>query len=137
MTQNYRGKRALVEVDGVPLPRQIILALASNVQLYGGVVRIATEARLDDGVLDLVLLKGAGWWQTAWHLIKVFFGWHRRDPEAEIYRAQTIVIRAARVPVHVDGELIGVTPVEICLLPRALRVLVPPTANRNLFGRAA
>jgi hypothetical protein len=40
------------------------------------------------------------------------------------------------VPVHADGELVGTTPAEITVIPQALRVLVPRTANQALFRRA-
>ena len=130
---SYRGKRATLTVGDQRLRRRVILALAANAQLYGGIVRIAPDARVDDGLIDLVVFKGTGFWATAWHIVRVLLGAHVRDPQVEIYRVPSVAISGKNLPVHVDAEPIGFAPVEIRVRPRALRVLVPKTANRGLF----
>lgn len=130
---SYRGKRATLMLDGKRVRRRIIMALACNVQLYAGLVHIAPNAQVDDGLLDVVVLKGTGFWATAWHLVRVVFGAHVRDPQVEIHRVSSITIAGKNLPAHVDAEPIGFAPVAIRVRPRALRVLVPKTANRNLF----
>ncbi len=129
----YRGRRALLTIDGKKRSRRILLALVSNAQLYGGIVRIAPNATVDDGLLDLTVFRGTGTLRTAWHLLRVFLGWHLRAPDVEIYRAREITIRGPKLPVHVDAEPVGTTPVRIGIRPKSLRVLVPPTANHSLF----
>lgn len=130
---SYRGKRATLILDGKRVRRRIIMALTCNAQLYAGLVRIAPDAKVDDGSIDLVILKGTGFAATAWHLIRVLFGAHVRNPQVEIHRVSSITIAGKNLPVHVDAEPIGFAPVEIRVRTRALRVLVPKTANRNLF----
>jgi YegS/Rv2252/BmrU family lipid kinase len=130
---SYRGKRATLIAGDKRMRRRIILALAANAQLYGGIVRIAPNARVDDGKLDFIVLKGTGFWATTWHLIRVFFGAHLRDPQVEIYSVPSITVEGKNLRVHVDAEPIGFAPVEIRVRPRALRVLVPRTANQSLF----
>lgn len=129
----YRGKRATLILSGKRVRKRVIFALAANAQLYGGIVRIAPNAKVDDGLLDLLVFKGTGFAMTAWHLVRVFFGRHLRDPQVESYALSSLKISGKKLPVHVDGEPIGFAPVEIRVQPRALRVLVPKTANRNLF----
>ncbi len=131
----FRGRRAQISVDGKKRNRRILLGLASNVQLYGGIVRISPNAKLDDGLLDLVIFRGTGWARTAWHLLRVFFSWHLRAPDVEHFRAREITIRGDKLPVHVDAEPVGTTPVQIRIRPQSLRVLVPSTANRALFSQ--
>ncbi len=130
----FRGKRAVLQVENKRIRKRIILALAANAQLYGGIVRIAPNARLDDGSLDLVVFKGTGVWATAFHLVRVFLGMHLRDPRVENYRLACVSIDGKNLPVHVDGEPIGYAPVEIRVRPSALNVLVPKTANPSLFA---
>ena len=130
---SYRGKRAVLEFDDKRVRRRVILALAANSQLYGGIVRIAPQAQVDDGLLDLVVFKGTGVWATAFHLLRVLLGSHLRDPQVEAYRTTCVNIEGKNLPVHVDAEPIGFAPVEIRIRPRALRVLVPKTANQGLF----
>ncbi|MGB8645691.1 MAG: diacylglycerol kinase family protein [Anaerolineae bacterium] len=130
----FRGRMARIRVDGQNHRMRVLLGLASNVQLYGGLVRISPQAQVDDGLLDLALFRGTGAWPTAWHLIRVFLGWHIHAPDVEHYRAREIVITSNKLPVHVDAEPVGHTPVRITIRPQALNVLVPPTANQSLFA---
>lgn len=130
---SYRGKRATLHLAEKRVRKRVILALAANAQLYGGIVRIAPNAYVDDGLLNLVVFKGTGFGMTALHLVRVFLGLHLRDPQVETYALPWVRVEGKNLPVHVDGEPIGFAPVEIRVRPLALRVLVPETANQNLF----
>lgn len=132
----FRGRRAQISVDGSRRRTRILLAVASNAQLYGGMVRISPVAQVDDGLLDLAIFRGTGVWQTAWHLVRVFLGWHVRASDVEHRRGREITIRGPKLPVHADAEPLGTTPVQIRICPQAVQVLVPPTANRTLFLNA-
>lgn len=131
---SYRGRRATLHLGDRRVRKRVILALAANAQLYGGIVRIAPDARIDDGMLDLVVFKGTGFAMTALHLIRVFLGLHLRDPQVESFRLPCVTVDAKNLPVQVDGEPIGYTPVEISIRHRALRILVPRTATPGLFA---
>ncbi len=130
----YRGKPMFLKFEEKRLRRRVILALAANTQLYGGVVRIAPHALVDDGLVNLVVFKGTGVWRTALHLVRVFLGMHLRDPQVEVYRLKCVAIEGKNIPVHVDAEPVGFTPVEISVRPGALKVLVPRTANPHIFS---
>ncbi len=133
---SYRGQIARLKIGDKRMRRRIILGLAANVQSYGGIVRIAPYAKVDDGQLNLLLFKGTGFWATALHLIRVFLGMHLSNPQVEIYHTTCVEIDGKNLAVHVDAEPIGYAPVEIRLRPGALRVLVPRTANQNLFSHS-
>jgi YegS/Rv2252/BmrU family lipid kinase len=133
---NYRAQSTTLIVEGRRLHRRVILALAANVQLYAGIARLAPDARVDDGRLDFVVLNGNGFWATAWHMVRVLFRARARDPRVEILPATSLRVLGSDLAVHVDAEPIGHTPVEICVRPRALLVLVPRTANQTLFVKA-
>ena len=130
---NFRGKRTTLWVGDKRIRKSVILALACNIQMYSGFIRIAPNARVDDGLFDLIVLNGTGVAATVWHLIKIVFGWHLRDPQTNMFRVPTIKIGAKNLPVQVDAEPIGFSPVEIRVRPRSLRVLVPKTSSHNLF----
>jgi len=130
----FRGQRARLIFDEKRVHQRVILALAANAQLYAGITRIAPKAQVDDGLLDLVVLKGTGTWSTAWHLVRVLLQLHVHDPQTDMYQFASVKILAKELPVQVDGEPIGTTPIEIRVRPRALKVLVPRTANMRLFG---
>ena len=130
---SYRGKRATISVGGKRFRRHVTLALAANAQLYAGIVRIAPSARVDDGLLEFAIFRGTGFWLTGWHLLGVFLGAHVRDPMVEFYSVPAVTVDGKNLPVHVDAEPCGFSPVEIRVRPLALRVLVPKTANKSLF----
>lgn len=129
----YRGRRVQVKVDGITYRRRVLLALTSNAQLYGAMVRLPPMAQIDDGLLDVTLLHGDNVFNTLWHFVRLGAGFFEREADIEHHRGRAIEIRGDIVPVHVDAEPVGTTPVQIRIKPRALRVLVPETANRNLF----
>lgn len=133
----FRGRPVVLRIDGKPVRGRFILLLASNAQLYGGVVRIAPAAALDDGQLDLMGFRGTGTLRTAWHVLRVLFGRHLNAPDVAYWQAQEIEIHAKRMPVHVDAEPVGRAPVRIRVCPRSLRVLVPANANPRLFTKPA
>lgn len=115
----------------------MVLLLVCNAQLYAGMVRVAPEARLDDGLLNVYLFKGRGLASMVRLLLSVLARRHRRDPQIIHHTARQVVVETARpLPVQVDGEPIGTTPIRFDVVPGALKVLVPPTAPDTLFVAA-
>jgi YegS/Rv2252/BmrU family lipid kinase len=133
--RDYVGTAAHLYVDEHPVNRRIVMAVANNIQLYGGWFKMAPCALLDDGLLDLYVFRGRGPARTALHGLRLLFSQHLQDPEVAMYRASCVRVRTRRpMPVHVDGEPAGYTPVTIAVIPRALRMLIPPTAPAGLFS---
>jgi len=133
----YRGRKITVTVDGVKYTRRVILALTSNTQLYGALVRMPPDARIDDGLLDVTLLHGDNAAHTAWHFIRLGMGMFNQVPDLDHFRGREVEIRGARLPLHLDAEPVGSTPVQIHIQPGALRVFVPSTAHRSLFANVS
>ncbi|MGC8837316.1 MAG: diacylglycerol/lipid kinase family protein [Anaerolineae bacterium] len=130
----YRGVRAHVWVDGRRVTRRLIVAVVSNIQLYGGLVRISPLAKLDDGLLDVCIFQGSGVLSTVRHLATVLIGQHLHDPRVDFYEARRVEIRPAEpLPIHVDGDFLGHTPAVVEVVPQALTVIVPVNASSHLF----
>ena len=130
----FYGVRTTVVADGKVIKGRSLFILISNAQLYGGVLRITPEAKLDDGLLDVVIFNGVGPTYTLRHLFSILGGRHLRDPSVKFLRARRVMVDCARPwPVQIDGDPIGSTPMTFQIIPRALRVLVPPTAPASLF----
>jgi len=88
-------------------------------------MRIAPGARPDDGVLDVVRLGALGRAELARWLPTVYWGGHLANPRIETRRATRVHVDAsARLPAQLDGELGAHTPLDIAILPAALRLLV-------------
>jgi len=129
-----RGTRVTVTIDGRAMRQRLIMAVVSNAQLYGPTVRLAPQAQLDDGELDVYLFKGDNLLDALRHIAGVLAGRHHRDPKVEIYQARHVELRADRpLAVQLDGEPAGHTPISIAVVPRALRVIVPSWASGSLF----
>ena len=124
-----------IEIDDQPpWHDRAVMVLISNIQLYAGIVRPSPEARVDDGWLDVCIFKGTGFAYTARHFISLALGRAAQDPQLINLRGRQIRVSAKhRVAVHVDAEPIGVTPIDVQVAPRALRVIVPQTAPAALF----
>jgi diacylglycerol kinase (ATP) len=134
VAKEFAGTKVQVTIDGCEVKRRAILIVASNAQLYAGIMRLAAQARLDDGLLDVLIFEGQGFPATLRHLFSVLTNRHLRDPQVEYYQARRVeIISAKPLSVHADDEPFTTTPVEIGVVPGALRVVVPQTLPPGLF----
>lgn len=131
---HYPGTRASIRFDDQVLEDRVILIIVSNTQLYAGTVRLAPDARLDDGLLNACIFKGRGLLTMLSHLVSVVVRRHRRDPKVATYDVRHMTVDSAEpLPVHVDGESVGTTPISLEVVPRALKILVPSDVPARLF----
>jgi YegS/Rv2252/BmrU family lipid kinase len=101
------------------------ISVANN-STFGGGMRIAPEALLDDGLLDVITVGEVGKLRFVANLRKVFNGTHIDDEQVRMFRASRVEITASRpFPVYADGEHLTELPVSVRVLPRALSVLAP------------
>lgn len=133
---SWHGIHLRVEVDGKQLSGQFLLGVVSNIHLYaGGLAELSPQARLDDGLLDLWLFMGETMGDTlqiAWDLLA---GRHHQSERVLHYPFRSVILESdSNMFVQVDGEPLHTDgPVEISVLPKALRVLVPPNTPHHLF----
>lgn len=132
--REFRGKRMTITVDQGVIDRRMILTAVSNSQLYGRLWRLSPEAKIDDGLLDVTAMEGYGWRSSIKLATLAMLGRHTRDPEVHIYRTKHIKIETKEpIPVHLDAENVGHTPIDIEVIPRALKVILPKNAPHYLF----
>jgi diacylglycerol kinase family enzyme len=115
--------------------RAYIVAFVNGRQ-YGGGAVLVPGARLDDGLLDIVVIEDAPALEMAWNAQRLFFGTlakYRRYRHVPATKAT--LVAAGPVPHHRDGEPEGpATRLEASILPRALRVLVPRKTASDPHG---
>lgn len=117
-----------IELDGVRRQVRAPMVTVANIRFEGAADDIAPDARIDDGLLDVVVFRGIGVVRALLYLFARAYG--RRVPwphDVETLRARRVRIaprRTRSLPVHADGTPIGTTPVAIAVVPAALRVLV-------------
>jgi YegS/Rv2252/BmrU family lipid kinase len=104
--------------------------LIGNGRHYGGPFPFFKHAVNDDGLLDVVAFKQLGYLEIIKYLQDVFFSSDIRLPEVEYFQTRRLRITSDQeVPVELDGELVGICPVEFEAHEKRLRVLVPPPAR--------
>ncbi len=101
----------------------------ANNSFYGGGMKVAPGAELDDGEFDVVAIGEHSRLRFLANLPKVFKGTHVEKDEVRVFRAARLELSASRpFPVYADGEHLTELPATLRVLPRALSVIVPPRA---------
>jgi YegS/Rv2252/BmrU family lipid kinase len=100
---------------------------ACNSKTYGGGMRAAPDALLDDGLLDVLALERVSKLRFLTRILpKVFSGGHVEEPAVKMFRAREVAVSADRpFTVYADGDPIGELPVRVRAVRGAVRVLVP------------
>ncbi|MEV4920962.1 YegS/Rv2252/BmrU family lipid kinase [Streptomyces tirandamycinicus] len=120
----WRPAEYRVTVDGVLHERRGYTVVAANSGYYGFGRNIAPRARLDDGVLDVVVIRHAPKRLFFTMMNELKTGAHLRRPEIEVLRGEEIRIEAERtLPYGADGEVDATLPVTVRVQPGALNVL--------------
>lgn len=100
--------------------------LVGNGRHYGGPFPFFKHAVLDDGLFDVVAFKRLGYLEIIKYLQDVVFSSDIRVPEVEYFQTPHLRITSDQdVPVELDGELVGICPVDFQIREKALRVLTP------------
>jgi diacylglycerol kinase (ATP) len=114
-----------VTIDGKAEQTDAALIAVSNGQSFGGGMRITPDASLNDGELDMLVVKPLSRIAFLRIFPRVFKGEHVTDPRVSIVRAKKVSIDSAGIIAFADGERVGPLPVGIEVVPNALRVLAP------------
>jgi diacylglycerol kinase (ATP) len=130
---NFRGIEVRVSMEGAEqssLQGTALVLGILNTPSYGGGLRLAPEAQLEDGRLDLVLLENLSVLEIAGILPRLAVTGEIRTPRIQRHRVTRVQIETERpCAFHADGEIVGMTPVEIAVVPGAMRVWRPRTAG--------
>jgi len=122
----WEGARFTVDVDGERAEFAGWSVAVANSGFYGGGMRVAPQARLDDGALDVVWLAECSRAGLVRLLAKVFRGTHVDAPGVSVRRAAEVTVSADRpFTVYADGDPIGNLPITLRAIPAALKVLLP------------
>lgn len=122
----YEGVHAEIKADGETWRLRLLLGLLGNTRSYGGLLSISHRARADDGLLDMVLYRAVGLVGLGRQLAHTVLGRHDRALGTIYRKVREAMVRTdPPVPVQVDGEVIGMTPMRFGIAPAALTVIMP------------
>ena len=106
--------------------REGSFVLVGNGRFYGGPFTMFKDAKLDDGLLDVMVFQNQSHWDIFRYMQAILFGAHPELPDVEYFQTRKLKLTATDfVPVEVDGELVGELPHTFGFSRKKLKVLVP------------
>jgi diacylglycerol kinase (ATP) len=115
----------VLDLDGEEHRFDAMMVAVGNGPSFGGGLRITEGALLDDGLLDVVVIRPMSKSALVRTYPKLFKGTHVHHPEYRHYPARRVTVAAPGVVAYADGERIGALPLTVEVVPQSLRVLVP------------
>jgi len=104
-----------------------MVVVFANTPVYGGGMRIAPQAQLDDGQLDICVVSEVNKFKLFCLFPTIYFGRHVQLPEVRYFHAPRLRLETETPQaVYADGEYVCQSPVEVSVAPNALRVIVLP-----------
>jgi YegS/Rv2252/BmrU family lipid kinase len=122
----YESQEYEVLIDGKPLRQRAFTVTVANASQYGNNARIAPNASVTDGLLDVVIIDEVSFFGACSLLPRLLRGTIDRSPHVTIINARHVEIRRLEGPAHLDGEPFALPALlTIDVNPGSLRVLLP------------
>ena len=129
----YRPRPIHLTIDGEMIETAAWLVAIANARALGGGMRVAPDAEIGDGMLDIVIVGPVSRFEFLRTFPKVFKGAHVTHPQVAVYRGQSIDIeqpdRAAPLAIYADGERAGELPNRFEARANCLQQLIPEVEN--------
>lgn len=121
----FRGKTVSIKVGNRRLDNISVLLIAvANGRFFGGGMMVAPEAKLDDGLFDVVLVEDMGKFERFLRLPSLYPGTHLDHPHVTFIRAKKVeVYTDENLLLDVDGEQPGTAPASFEVLPGAISII--------------
>jgi len=121
----YKNKSVVLRVGSREETKCILSIVVSNGCYFGGGMRVAPQAELGDGLLDVMTVDDMGKFELLKAFPTIYKGTHITHPKVRMEKATHIAIESSeQVLVHADGELLGEAPASFWLMPAALSIVV-------------
>ncbi|HTR33211.1 MAG TPA: diacylglycerol kinase family protein [Gaiellaceae bacterium] len=122
----WENTEVTVAFDGGERRGRMHDVIVANGRWHGGGMKLAPDAEPDDGLFDVVLIGDVSKVDFLTTAPKIYKGAHVRHPKVEVLRSHRVEVTApATLPIELEGEQVGTTPVAFEVVPGALRVRVP------------
>ena len=120
---SFRPVKYFATIDGVEKEFEAMLCSVGNSPFFGGGMKVAPHAKIDDGELELFIVHKISRIELLKVFPKVFTGDHITHPAVEFISAKQVTLRSSiRMPAFSDGEPVGFVPVTAEVAPGALKV---------------
>ncbi len=125
---SHRPVAAAVEIDGERVYEgPISMIVAANGCYFGAGMKVAPRARVDDGALEVVLVRGLSVPRLLSNLPSFYVGRHGGHPQVSFHAARCVEVlpKSAGAPIDLDGESVGGLPMRAEVMPGALELFAP------------
>lgn len=120
-----KARRMSVRIDDVLIDDEMLLTAVANSKWFGSGIGIAPLAKPDDGILDITVVKNVGPLTYARFLPDLMRGVPIRDPRIHYHSGRECMITTNEpLPIEIDGEFVGFTPIMVKVHHKAVRLLV-------------
>jgi diacylglycerol kinase (ATP) len=120
----FKPLRYTLDLDGTQLTLDAMLVAVGNGPSFGGGLRITEGALLDDGMLDVVVIKPMSRGSLVRTYPKLFKGTHTSHPQYEHHLVRKVTVASPGITTYADGERFGDLPLTVECAPGALTVYV-------------
>jgi diacylglycerol kinase (ATP) len=112
--------------DGTRREAKMHDVIVANGRWHGGGMKLAPDARSDDGLFDVVVVGDITKRDFVTTSPKIYKGTYLRHPKVELLRSPSVSVEAPEhLPIELDGEQVGTTPARFEVVPAAVRLRVP------------
>ncbi len=123
-----------VEIDGDRLYEgPVSMIVAANGCYFGAGMRVAPNARVDDGLLEIVVIRGLPVPRLLANLPRLYLGRHGRHSAVSFHAARSLQVlpKEGSAPIDLDGEAVGGLPLRADVIPGAIEIFAPvaPTSS--------
>ena len=120
----HKNRSATLIMDSHKIEDEFTFIIACNSIHVGKGMKMAPKAKLDDGLIDLIIVKaGATRTRLLQVLPKLFDGSHIDEPEVEYYQTSTFsLIPEKNEILNIDGEIMGSTPIKVKMISNAMEI---------------
>lgn len=122
--RKYQGCRIDLVIDGKTIAQEVCTVAVCNGRFFGGGMKMAPDAALDDGVLDVIVVRQNPPLSIL-DMRLLYSGAHLDHPNVSVYRGRKIEAKPlSNAPIYLDveGEAPGMLPATFEVVPKALRV---------------
>ncbi|HEU4491249.1 MAG TPA: diacylglycerol kinase [Jiangellales bacterium] len=119
----FRPVPYVIETDGSRWETAAMLVVVGNARSYGGGMLVTPGARMDDGLLDVLVLSELATLQFLRVFPRVYRGTHVSHPAVTVLQTRRVHLQAPGITTYVDGEVLGTLPRTFEAVPGAVQVL--------------
>lgn len=124
--KNFRPFEMEMTIDGESLRERVMMVAIANGPFYGGGMKIAPQAVMDDGVLNICIVKEISRLELLRQFPKVFKGTHIYHPKIVMKSGRSVqIVSDESREVFADGERVGTLPAECSIGSQTIRILTP------------